>query len=307
MTPRAVVFANHDVGDRCLRALHSAGWDVPLVVAHARDPRETQWFADVAETARALEVPVLTPDAPNQPALVRTLSQLRPDFLFSFYYRSLLDESILRTARQAALNMHGSLLPRYRGRAPVNWAVLNGERETGATLHHMVAQADAGDIVDQLAVPILEDDDARAVMAKVTTAAETILNRTLPALAAGTAARRIQNLAEGEYCGRRSPEDGRIDWAASAERIHNLVRALAPPYPGAFADIRGERLWIHRTRRLHGAADSDRRPRLCAQGPSCYLVCSDGHVLELLAAADRDGAVDIEQLAGALAGAPLLL
>jgi methionyl-tRNA formyltransferase len=250
---------------------------------------------------------VLTPDNPNQPAVVRTLSQLRPDFLFSFYYRRLLDESILRTARQAALNMHGSLLPRYRGRAPVNWAVLNGEPETGATLHHMVARADAGDIVDQLAVPILEDDDARAVMAKVTTAAETILKRSLPALAAGTAPRRAQNLAEGEYCGRRSWEDGRIDWGASAERVHNLVRALAPPYPGAFTDVRGERLFVHRTRRLAGAADPDRRPRLCAQGGrACQLICSDGHALELLAAADGAGPVDLEDLASTLAGTPVL-
>ncbi len=306
MIARAVVFANHDVGDRCLRALISAGWDVPLVVAHARDPHET-WFADVAETARALEVPVLTPDTPNQPGLLRTLNQLRPDFLFSFYYRNLLDEPILQTARKAALNMHGSLLPRYRGRAPVNWAVLNGERETGATLHYMVARADAGDIVDQLAVPILEDDDARQVMAKVTQAAETVLTRTLPALAAGTAPRRLQNLAEGEYCGRRTPEDGRIDWSASAERIHNLVRAIAPPYPGAFADIHGERLWVHRTRRLHGTADADQRPRMCAEGGRCRIVCGDGHALELLAAADTDGPIDLEQLAGQLADSPLLL
>jgi methionyl-tRNA formyltransferase len=203
--------------------------------------------------------------------------------------------------------MHGSLLPRYRGRAPVNWAVLNGEPETGATLHHMVARADAGDIVDQLAVPILEDDDARAVMAKVTTAAETILKRSLPALAAGTAPRRAQNLAEGEYCGRRSWEDGRIDWGASAERVHNLVRALAPPYPGAFTDVRGERLFVHRTRRLAGAADPDRRPRLCAQGGrACQLICSDGHALELLAAADGAGPVDLEDLASTLAGTPVL-
>jgi len=86
--------------------------------------------------------------------------------------------------------MHGSLLPKFRGRAPVNWAILKGERETGATLHYMLERADAGDIVDQLAVPILQDDDAREVFAKVTVAAETILARSLPALIAGTAPRR---------------------------------------------------------------------------------------------------------------------
>src|SRR4029077_2264040 len=97
---------------------------------------------------------------------------LAPDFIFSFYYRAMLQAPLLAAARRGALNMHGSLLPNYRGRAPVNWAILRGERESGATLHYMVARADAGDIVDQLAVPILEDDDAREVFAKVTVAAE---------------------------------------------------------------------------------------------------------------------------------------
>src|SRR5262249_11260492 len=153
------------------------GWDVPLVVTHEPDPRETPWFASVAATASELGVPVLMPETADQAGLLRTVSQLRPDFLFSFYYRSLLPEPLLQTARRGALNMHGSLLPRYRGRAPVNWAILRGERQTGATLHYMVEQADAGDIVDQLAVPILIDDDARQVMAKITLAAETVLAR----------------------------------------------------------------------------------------------------------------------------------
>src|SRR5581483_6464165 len=108
-----------------------------------------------------------------------------PDFLFSFYFRSLIGAPLLDTARLGALNMHGSLLPRYRGRAPVNWAILHGEPETGATLHYMNARADAGDIVDQLAVPILEDDEAREVFSKVTVAAEIILARSLPRLIDG--------------------------------------------------------------------------------------------------------------------------
>jgi len=124
---------------------------------------------------------VMTPVAANTPELERAVAQLQPDFLFSFYYRSLLGAPLLTAARRGALNMHGSLLPKYRGRAPVNWAIVRGERETGATLHYMVERADAGDIVDQLAVPILADDDAREVFNKVTVAAETVLARSLPA------------------------------------------------------------------------------------------------------------------------------
>ena len=146
---------------------------------------------------------------------------------------------LLAAARQGALNMHGSLLPRYRGRAPVNWAVLHGERETGATLHYMTAKPDAGDIVAQTRVPILPDDTAREVFDKVTVAAEITLDGALPALIAGTAPRRPQDLASASYFGGRRPEDGIIDWKRDALSIHNLVRAVAPPYPGARTTLGG--------------------------------------------------------------------
>ena len=169
----------------------------------------------------------------------------------------------------------------------------------------MVERADAGDIVDQLAVPILEDDDAREVFAKVTVAAEIILARSLPGLIDGSAPRRPQPLLPGSYFGRRRPEDGRIDWSRPALEIHNLVRAVAPPFPGAFAELNRERVAIYRTRRTH-----ERRPlpaRLFGEGGRCYLVCGDGGVLELLAAADARGAIDLAALAARCERAPLPL
>src|SRR5207302_957212 len=198
---------------------------------------------------------------------------------------------LLRAARRGALNMHGSLLPKYRGRAPVNWAILKGERETGATLHYMVERADAGDIVDQLAVPILQDDDAREVFAKVTVAAETILARSLPLLLAGTAARRPQAIVPGQYFGRREPGDGRIDWGRPALEIHNLVRAVAPPFPGAFAQIAGERWDIHRTRVSARRAPAGVGVRLFAAEGECHIACADGAVLTLRAAATDRGPI----------------
>jgi methionyl-tRNA formyltransferase len=304
MSPRAVVFAYHDVGDRCLRALVSAGWDVPLLVTHEADPAENPWFAEVGATAAEYAIPVLRPANTAQAGIERTLAQLRPDFIFSFYYRSLLGEGVLSCARRAALNMHGSLLPKYRGRAPVNWAILNGERETGATLHHMVAQADAGDIVDQQAVPILCDDTARDVMGKVTTAAEIVLARSLPGLAAGTAPRRPQRLSDGQYFGRRTPEDGRIEWSWPAAHIHNLVRAVAPPYPGAFGDVSGQRWSIERTQLVNGRTHESGRPHLFEEGGSCYIVCGDGGVLKLLAVRASGAPIDLANLAKDLALGP---
>ncbi len=179
--PRAVVFAYHDVGARCLRVLIAHGVDVPLVITHVDDPGENLWFERVSDVADSLRVPWIAPDDPNAPDVVARVAALEPDFLFSFYYRRMLGAPMLATARRGALNMHGSLLPKYRGRAPVNWAVLHGERETGATLHDMTAKPDAGGIVDQERVPIGPDETAREVFDKVTNAAARVLDRSLPA------------------------------------------------------------------------------------------------------------------------------
>jgi methionyl-tRNA formyltransferase len=307
---RAVVFAYHDVGVRCLKTLLSAGMDIPLVVTVPDDPRETQWYASVAATAADYGLTVIAPREANTRELERTVSGLQPDFLFSFYYRSMLGAPLLQTARRGALNMHGSLLPKYRGRAPVNWAILRGERESGATLHYMVARADAGDIVDSQAVPILLDDDAREVFAKVTVAAETVLARALPGLLAGTAPRLPQPILPGEYFGRRRPEDGRIDWTRPALEIHNLVRAVAPPFPGAFGDVGGERWEIQRTRLAAQPPPAElplERPYLFGADGECYVACCDGGVLRLLGAANHRGPIDLAHLAHALAQRPARL
>ena len=171
MAARAVVFAYHDVGVRSLSVLLAQGVDVALVVTHRDDPRETIWFASVERLAREHGLETITPEAAELPALQARLASLAPDFLFSFYYRHMLPAPILDAARRGAYNVHGSLLPKYRGRVPVNWAILHGERETGATLHEMVDKPDAGRIVDQMAVPILPDDVALDVFRKVTVAA----------------------------------------------------------------------------------------------------------------------------------------
>jgi methionyl-tRNA formyltransferase len=304
---RAVVFAYHDVGVRCLKVLLSAKIEVPLVVTVADDPHENRWYASVADTARDYALPVLMREEVGDEALTRQVAQLAPDFIFSFYYRSMIGAPILASARRGALNMHGSLLPKYRGRAPVNWAILSGELQTGATLHYMVERADAGDIVDQLAVPILDDDDAREVFGKVTAAAEIVLARSLPGLIEGNAPRRPQPIEPGQYFGRRRPEDGRIDWSLPAVRIHNLVRAVAPPFPGAFTEVNGRTWWLHRTRVEPGIISPSERARLFGARGRCYAACRDGGVLRILAAATADGPLDLPRLSRELEAQPAAL
>lgn len=304
MTPSAVVFGYGDVGVRCTRVLLDQGVAVKLVVTHEDDPGEVRWFASLAELATQHGIPVVAPTSAGDDLSCR-LHALAPDFIFSFYYRQLLPDALLATARRGALNMHGSLLPRFRGRAPVNWAVLRGASETGATLHYMVSRADAGDIVDQAAVPIRDDDTAYDVFHRVAEAAEHVLARSLPLLVAGTAPRRAQDLSQGEYCGRRRPEDGRIDWSRGAHDIHNLVRAVAPPFPGAFADFDGERWLVTRTQVLPPVSSGSPSLQLRAEAGHPVVTCQDGRRLAILEARDRHGPLNMTRLLRRIEHAPI--
>lgn len=272
MSASAVVFAYHDVGCRCLSVLLEAGLRVPLVVTHRDSPGENIWFASVERLARDSGLEVATPDDPNEPAFAARLAAIAPDFLFSFYYRQMLSPAVLATARRGAFNMHGSLLPKYRGRVPINWAIIKGESETGATLHEMVGKPDAGRIAGQEAVPIGENDTAGEVFARVTAAAGNVLARALPSLVDGTASLLPQDLASGSYFGGRRPEDGRIDWTKGAREVHNLVRAVAPPYPGAFTMLDGEPV------RILGSWWADPPATLPRDVPAGTLAGTDGHL-----------------------------
>lgn len=287
--PSAIVFAYHDVGVRCLRVLLDAGVRIPLVVTHRDHPGENIWFASVAELADEHGLRCIAPIDPNTPEFVAlALEQAaRPDLLFSFYYRHMLKASWLAVPKLGAFNLHGSLLPKYRGRAPVNWAVIHGEPETGATLHVMNEKPDNGAIVDQCAVPILGDDTAREVFDKVVVAAEIVLARSLPRLIDGSAAFAAQDLSRGRYFGGRRPEDGRIANDASAEQIHNLVRALAPPYPGAFVQLNGQRVIVERTQHAPAppfVAGRGTGLRLLSAASQLWLVGADGGALRVLSA-----------------------
>ena len=242
--PGVVVFAYHDVGVECLNALVSCGSRVLAVFTHRDNPEEKIWFRSVAQLARQHGIPVHTPDSVNTPEWIARLRELQPDIIFSFYYRNMICQEILDIPRLGAFNIHGSLLPQYRGRVPINWAVLNGETETGATLHHMVKRPDAGDIVDQEAVSIGPRDTAQDVFIKVTAAARQVVERSLEAIKQDRAPRRPQDESQATYYGGRKPEDGRIDWHADSQRIFNLIRAVTHPYPGAFTDVEGRRFFV---------------------------------------------------------------
>lgn len=277
----AVVFAYHNVGVACLRVLLSHGVDVKLVVTHHDNPGENIWFDSVAQLAAGHHIPVATPDDPNTPDFIARVAALKADFLFSFYYRMMLKPDMLGAATRGAFNMHGSLLPKYRGRVPVNWAIIKGETETGATLHEMVEKPDAGRIVDQEPVAILPDDSALQVFGKVVGAAALTLDRALPNLIDGTIQPRQQDLSKGSYYGGRKPEDGIIDWRDSAQNIHNLVRAVAPPYPGATTMVRGQAVKVTRTQLAPGHFQHQNPGMLNVSSERVIALCGDGRMLRI--------------------------
>ena len=304
---RAVVFAYHNVGVRCLSVLLAQGIEVALVVTHGDNPDETIWFDSVVELAALHGIPAIMPEDPNDPQVVARIAALAPDFIFSFYYRLMLKAPLLAIPARGAWNMHGSLLPKYRGRVPVNWAVLHGERETGATLHRMLEKPDAGEIVAQQAVPILPDDTAHIVFGKVTLAAEMALDRVLPGLVDGTAPHLRQDLSQGSYFGGRKPEDGRIDWSQPAQAIHNLVRAVAPPYPGAFCDLPNGRLRVLTTLHPGGETGDCGRPALLLRNGRLYAECGDRRLLRLLQVEFEGQPLSAEQWLNRFGAAPLYL
>lgn len=298
--PSAVVFAYHSVGVRSIKTLLARGIDIKLVLSHEDSPTETIWFESVAALCEERGIPRITPDNPNTPEIIEQIAAIKPDFIFSFYYRNMLSNEILALAKRGAYNLHGSLLPKYRGRVPVNWAVLHGETETGATLHEMTIKPDAGAIIAQTAVPILPDDTAFEVFGKLTVAAEQTLWSALPAMIAGKAPRIPNDLSKGSYFGGRKPEDGRIDWTKSAQEVYNLHRAVAPPYPGAFTEIDGKHFVIEKARLINHSIT--KIPANLPQGLSVvdnvvFGVCGDGKAIEIIALQQEGKTLDHAALA----------
>ncbi|WP_174865120.1 bifunctional UDP-4-amino-4-deoxy-L-arabinose formyltransferase/UDP-glucuronic acid oxidase ArnA [Pectobacterium polaris] len=245
---KAIVFAYHDIGCVGLEALKQAGYEIQAVFTHNDAPGENHFYASVAKAAAEMDVPVFAPEDVNHPLWVNRIRELAPDVIFSFYYRTLLSDDILQLPSFGAFNLHGSLLPRYRGRAPVNWVLVNGETQTGVTLHKMVSRADAGDIVAQSVVTIDEEDTALTLHGKCRTAAAALLAQQLPLIRSREITLTPQDESQASYFGRRTAADGLIDWQKSAREINNLIRAVTEPYPGAFTFLGERKVIVWRAR-----------------------------------------------------------
>jgi methionyl-tRNA formyltransferase len=204
----------------------------------------TSGFVDLEPLARAHGIPLRRCANINSAESVQRVRQLRPDLMVVTGWTRLLSAELLSVPPRGVIGFHASLLPRYRGRAPVNWAILRGESVTGNTMMYLDAGTDTGDIADQQTVPITPEDTCATVYARVGEAGAEMLRRHLPGLLDGTAPRRPQGPGDGPPLPKRTPEMGITDWNRPARSVHDWVRALTTPYPGAFTFIAGRKLML---------------------------------------------------------------
>jgi UDP-4-amino-4-deoxy-L-arabinose formyltransferase/UDP-glucuronic acid dehydrogenase (UDP-4-keto-hexauronic acid decarboxylating) len=241
---KAVVFAYHNIGIIGLNALKKHGFDIKCVFTHKDDENENIWFESVQSWCKKNQINYFTPENINTKEWVDKISLLQPDIIFSFYYRNLICEDILKIPKFKAINLHGSCLPAYRGRAPVNWVLVNGEKRTGVTLHYMVKKPDAGDIVAQKCIDIDFYDTAKTLFEKLEKLAVFLLDEALPDIKNNTIKPTKQDESQASYFGKRTKQDGLVDFEKTAIEIYNLIRAVTKPYPGAFCQYKGKELII---------------------------------------------------------------
>ncbi len=241
---RAVFFGNHTVGVTALDALRECA-DVAMVVAHPTDPEDGVRYHSVHDHAARCGLKVMRSRG-DDPEMDRCVRAARPDLILSADYRYLLPMPVVDAAKTAAVNLHPSLLPRYRGRAAINWAILRGERELGLTAHLIAAGMDAGDIVEQARFTLDDHEDVGDALAKLYPLYAELTRRVVGHVCAGHLPRRPQNHALATAFPHRRPEDGAIDWTQPAEQVHRLVRAVAAPYPGAFGFVGENQIQIWR-------------------------------------------------------------
>ena len=246
--PKLLFFGFSMTGAAVLEELIKMGANIIGVYTYEDNPKEN-WFPSVKLLAQKNNIPTYTPEKLTAED-TQNIKNLAPDIILSVYYRSLISDEILKVAPLGAFNMHGSLLPKYRGRAPINWVLVKGEKETGATLHYMVAKADAGDIVGQKIVAISNEDTALTLTQKVTAAACEIIKEVYPLIETKRLKPRKQDMSISTYFGRRTPADGLIDWNQNAQTIYNLIRAVTKPFPGAFFEENGKKIIIWRAKVL---------------------------------------------------------
>lgn len=281
---RTVVLAYHEIGAAALEQAIKSGLEVVAVFTHKDDPAEGGWYASVARIAAQHGIPVHAPTKLDHPIWIERIRAMKPELLMSFHYRNMVGAKVRALFPAGCINLHSALLPKYRGRAPINWVLVNGETRTGVTVHHMVDKADAGDIIAQRPIEITPDDDARSLTARVARESASILETVIPQIVAGKAPRTPQDESKATVMGKRTPADGLLEWSRPAAELRNLVRAVTHPWPGAFTFAGTRKIMVWRARVAEGAG----QPGEILSSNPLRIACGQG-ALEILEGQGPEG------------------
>lgn len=223
------------IGYKCLKQILKDGWNVQAVFTlDSRHAKKTSGYIDFSQLTEKHSVPLYKVKDINESCNINIIEKLKPDLVIVCGWQRLVSKHILMIPAKGVIGFHSSLLPEYRGRAPVNWAIIMGEKKTGITMFYCESEADTGDIIAQKSFPIGIKDTCGTVYDKSARAACSLLREHLPKIEKGTVKRRSNSSASFKFWPKRTPEDGRIDWNKGALEIHNWIRAQTHPYPGAF-------------------------------------------------------------------------
>lgn len=278
---RIVFMGTPDFAVPSLLALERPGWQVVGVVTQPDRPRgrgQKVSFSPVKEAALSRQWPVLQPARIKDELFLDQLAELKPDTIVVVAYGQLLPERILQLPPLGCINVHASLLPRYRGAAPIHWAIINGEQETGITTMYMSRDLDAGDMILKARVPISPADTFGTLHDRLATLGANLLVQTLTLLERGQAPRETQDHSQATYAPMLNRETERINWGAAGRQIVNLIRGLNP-WPGAYTLLEANPLKIWQARFEPGTplADPGTVVALGKEGP--VVAAGDGHLV----------------------------
>lgn len=242
---RVVLLCAGEIGYGCMRrVLRSEAACLVAVFTYRVEPPQEHYLELIKRLGVEADVPVYEAANVGREEFRGLWESLSPDYIFCVKWRTMVPRRVMDSARGGLVIFHASLLPEYRGFAPMNWPIINGESKTGLTMFYAAEEVDSGDIIEQRERVLADEDDAGTLDAWVTETAGQMLEENLPRLAAGTAPRVPQDHSRATYAIWRGPEDGRIDWSRPTREIHSLVRGLTSPYPGAYSMVEGRRLIV---------------------------------------------------------------
>lgn len=245
---KIVIFAYSQIGYESIQILNDLNIEIIYVITHVNNPKERIWFKSIESICKKLKIKYLYYENEGFKKIYKKLRRHNIDCIFSFYFRRIIPNNILKCAKIGGINVHGSYLPGYRGRSPVNWQIINGEKNGGVSFHFMKKKADSGDIICQKKIKILNSDNAISLQKKINKASKKLLLQNSQKILNNKIKSFKQNKQKSSYFGARKPEDGLISFDMKSNEVYNKVRGLSFPFPGAFFFYKKHKIVINKCR-----------------------------------------------------------